>query len=93
MACRRGRSQTIAKQVNKVVREFVKEEDKRHEELCGGAFLEEDALRILNHLDFGQRVWGEGSGAETRLQSNLPGSRPRWGADPGSGYEKNDEDR
>jgi hypothetical protein len=83
----------LADNVNKVVKEFVKNEDKRHKELCGVAFLEEDALYILNHLKFGQRIWGEGSGAETRLQSNLPGSRPRWGADTDSGYEKNDEDR
>jgi hypothetical protein len=79
--------------VNKVVNTFVKDEDKRHEELCGGAFLEKDAFRILNHLRFGRRIWGEGSGAEARLKSNLPGSRPRWGVDTGSGDETNDEDR
>ncbi|KAG9185085.1 hypothetical protein G6011_03032 [Alternaria panax] len=71
---------------------FVRNEDKRHEELCGGAFLEKDASRILNDLGFGSRIWGEGSGAEIRLQSNLPGSRPRWGVKTDSGYESNDED-
>jgi hypothetical protein len=83
----------LAKQVNKVVNTFVRNEDKRHEELCGGAFLEKDASRILNDLGFGSRIWGEGSGAEIRLQSNLPGSRPRWGVKTDSGYESNDEDR
>ena len=79
--------------MNKVVREFMKEEDKRHEELCAGSFLEKDAVRILDDLGFGWRIWGEGSGAETRLKSSLPGSRPRWGVDSDSGYEVNDEDR
>jgi hypothetical protein len=83
----------LAKQVNKVVNMFVRNEDKRHEELCGGAFLEKDASRILNDLGFGSRIWGEGSGAEIRLQSNLPGPRPRWGVKTDSGYESNDEDR
>jgi hypothetical protein len=78
--------QELATQVNKVVNTFVKDEDKRHAELCGRAFLEKDALHILNYLDFGRRIWGEGSGAETRLKSNLPGSRPRWGVDTDSGY-------
>jgi hypothetical protein len=73
-----------------VVNTFVKDEHTRHEELCGGAFLEKDALRILNYSGFGWRMWGEGSGAETRLGSNLSGSRPRWGRDTYSGY---DEDR
>jgi hypothetical protein len=83
----------LAKHVNKEVNTFVKHEDKRYEELCGGAFLEKDALRILNDLGFGSRIWGEGSGAEIRLQSNLPGSRPRWGVKTDSRYESNDEDR
>jgi hypothetical protein len=85
--------QELAKQVNTVVNTFAKHEDERHEELCSGAFLEKDALRILNYLGFGSRIWGEGSGAEIRLQSNLPGSRPRWGVSTDSGYESNDEDR
>jgi len=32
--------QQLATQVNMVVNTFVKDEHKRHEELCGGAFLE-----------------------------------------------------
>jgi hypothetical protein len=87
------RVQELATQVNIVVNKFVKDEHTRHEELCGDAFLEKDALRILNYPGFGPRIWGEGSGAETRLKSNLPGSRPRWGVDTDSGYEINDEDR
>jgi hypothetical protein len=83
----------LAKHVNKVVNMFVQHEDKRDEELRCGAFLEKDALHILGYLGFGRRIWGEGSGAETRLKSNLPGSRPRWGVDTDSGYEDNDEDR
>jgi hypothetical protein len=51
--------------VNKVVNTFVKDEDKRHAELCGGAFLEKHVLCILNYLGFGWRIWGEGSVAET----------------------------
>jgi hypothetical protein len=83
----------LATYVNGVVDTFAQDENERYAELCGGAFLENDALHILNHLRFGQRIWGEGPGAEIRLQSNLPGSRPRWGIDTGSGYENNDEDR
>lgn len=83
----------LAGHVNKVVNTFVQDEDKRHEELCGDAFLEKDATRILNDLGFGRSIWGEGYGAETRLMSNLEGSRPRWGVDTDSGYENNDEDR
>ncbi|KAH7394838.1 hypothetical protein BKA66DRAFT_285924 [Pyrenochaeta sp. MPI-SDFR-AT-0127] len=82
----------LAEHVNKVVNTFVKDEDKRHEELCGGVFLEKDAVRILNYQGFGLRIWGEGSEAETRLKSNLPGPRPRWGVNTDSGYENNDED-
>jgi hypothetical protein len=83
----------LAKHVNKVVNTFVQHEDKRDEELQGDAFLKKDASNILDFLGFGQRIWGEGSGAETRLMSNEPGPRPRWGVDTDSGYEKNDEDR
>jgi hypothetical protein len=83
----------LAQHVNKVVNTFVQHEDKRDEELRGGAFLEKDALHILGYLGFGWRIWGEGSGAETRLKSNEPGPRPRWGIDTDSGYENNDEDR
>jgi hypothetical protein len=83
----------LAKHVNTVVNKLVQHEDKRDEELRGGAFLEKDALHILGFLGFGRRIWGEGSGAETRLKSNLPGSCPRWGVDTDSGYENNDEDR
>ncbi|KAF2023779.1 hypothetical protein EK21DRAFT_94639 [Setomelanomma holmii] len=82
----------LAKLANKVVKTFVLDEDKRHEELCGDAFLQTDASRILNDLGFGWRIWGEGSGAEARLMSNLGGFRPRWGVGTDSGYEVNDED-
>lgn len=85
--------QELAKHVNKVVNGFTKHEDRRYEELSGGAFLEKDASRILNDLGFGSRIWGEGSGAEMRLKSKLPGSSPRWGVKTDSGYERNDEDR
>ncbi|KAI5368421.1 hypothetical protein J4E82_010785 [Alternaria postmessia] len=84
--------QELATQVNRVVNTFVKDEDMRHEELCGGAFLEKDAAHILNELGFGQRIWGDGSGAEIRLGSNLSGPRPRWGVRADSGYKSNDED-
>jgi hypothetical protein len=83
----------LAQHVNKVVNTFVQHEDKRDEELRGGAFLEKDALHILGYLGFGWRIWGESSGAETRLKSNELGPRPRWGIDTDSGYENNDEDR
>ena len=83
----------LADCVNKVVNTFVKDEDKRHKELCGGAFLEKDAVHILHSLGFGLRIWGEGSGADTRLGSDYyPRPPPRWGVDTDSGYEKNDED-
>ena len=85
--------QELATQVNEVVNRFVKDEDMRHEELCGGAFLKKDAAHILDELGFGSRIWGDGSGAEIRLRSNLPGSRPRWGVYTDSGYKSNDEDR
>ncbi|KAI5361083.1 hypothetical protein J4E82_011744, partial [Alternaria postmessia] len=85
--------QELATQVNEVVNTFVKDEDMRHEELCGGAFLEKDAAHILDDLGFGSRIWGDGSGAEIRLGSNLPGSRPRWGVYTNSGHQSNDEDR
>jgi hypothetical protein len=83
----------LAKQVNKVVNTFAQDYKKRYEELRDGAFLENEAMFILNDLGFGWRIWGEGSGAETRLSSNELGPRPRWGVDTDSGYEKNDEDR
>jgi hypothetical protein len=84
----------LADHVNKVVNTFVQNEDKRDEELCGGAFLEKDAVRILNDKGFGQRIWGEGSRAETRLKSSyLLGPPPRWGVDTGSGYQRNDEEK
>lgn len=85
--------QELAKHVNKVVNMFAKHEDKRYEELRGGAFLQKDASHILDDLGFGSRVWGEDSGAEIRLQSNLSGPRPRWGVRTDSGYESNDEKR
>ncbi|RYN45349.1 hypothetical protein AA0119_g13670, partial [Alternaria tenuissima] len=47
---------------------------------------------ILDELGFGSRIWGDGSRAEIRLGSNLPGSRPRWGVYTDSGYQNNDED-
>jgi hypothetical protein len=50
------RVQELATQVNVVVNKFVKDEHTRHEELCGDAFLEKDALRILNYLGFGRRI-------------------------------------
>ncbi|KAB2100097.1 hypothetical protein AG0111_0g11709 [Alternaria gaisen] len=84
--------QELATQVNEVVNRFVKDEDMRHEELCGGTFLEKDAAHILDELGFGSRIWGDGSRAEIRLGSNLPGSRPRWGVYTDSGYQNNDED-
>nr|BAI44796.1 hypothetical protein [Alternaria alternata] len=83
--------QELATQVNKVVNRFVKDEDMRHEELCGGAFLKKDAAHILDELDFGSRIWGDDSGAEMRLGSNLPGSRPRWGVRAESGYKSNED--
>jgi hypothetical protein len=83
----------LAKQVNKVVNTFAQDYKKRYKELRDGAFLENEAMFILNDLGFGWRIWGEGSGAETRLSSNELGPRPRWGGDTDSGYEKNDEDR
>ena len=79
--------------MNKVVNTFAQDEEKRDEELRGGAFLEKDALHILGYLGFGWHIWGEGSGAETRLMSNEPGPCPRWGVETDSGYENNDEDR
>jgi hypothetical protein len=85
--------QELATHVNNVVNKFAKHEDMRYEELCGGAFLEKDASHILNYLGFGSRIWGEGTGAEIRLQSNLGGSYPRWGVRTDSGYESNDENR
>ncbi|RYN78726.1 hypothetical protein AA0119_g13545 [Alternaria tenuissima] len=84
--------QELATQVNRVVNRFVNDEDMRHEELCGGAFLEKDAAHILDELGFGPRIWGDNSGAEIRLRSNLPGSRPRWGVRADSGYQSNDEE-
>jgi hypothetical protein len=69
----------LAKHVNKVVNTFVQHEDKRDEELRGGAFLEKDTLHIVDYLSFGQRIWGEGSGAETRLMSNQPEPGPALG--------------
>jgi hypothetical protein len=81
----------LAMYMNEVVNTFVWDEDKRCKELRGDAFLEDDAFRILNEL--GRAIWGEGSGAETRLMSNEPGPRPRWGVDTDSGYENNVEDR
>jgi hypothetical protein len=83
----------LAERVNKVVNTFVEDKDKRDEELRGGAFLQEDAVRILENERFGARIWGEGSGAENRLQSNQSGQRPHWGVQRDSGYETKDEDR
>jgi hypothetical protein len=83
----------LATHVNKVVNTFAQDENERYEESRGGAFLKQEAWRILNDLEFGRRIWGDGSGAEARLNSNLPGSRPRWGVSTDVGYEKNDEDR
>ncbi|KAL5371290.1 hypothetical protein DPSP01_014372 [Paraphaeosphaeria sporulosa] len=82
----------LAVLVNKVVNTVVKDDDKRHEELSGDSFLEKDAARILDDKGFGWRIWGQHPDAETRLKSNLPGTRPRWGIKMDSGYEKNDED-
>ncbi|KAJ6284343.1 hypothetical protein J3E71DRAFT_377966 [Bipolaris maydis] len=82
----------FAEQVNKVVNEFAQKEDKRYKELCGDAFLEKEAVHILKDLKFGQEIWGENSGAKTRLKSNLQGQRPRWGVQTKSGYKSNDED-
>jgi hypothetical protein len=58
-----------------VVNTFVQHEDKRDEELRG-AFLEKDTLHVLGYLGFGRRIWGEGSGVEMQLKSNLLGLRP-----------------
>ncbi|KAF2022575.1 hypothetical protein EK21DRAFT_95599 [Setomelanomma holmii] len=83
----------LAGHVNKVVNTFVRDEDKRHEELCGDAFLEKDASRIMSDLGFGRGILGEGSGAEARLKSDCySGHPPRWGIDTDPGYEVNDED-
>ncbi|KAF2023024.1 hypothetical protein EK21DRAFT_119154 [Setomelanomma holmii] len=83
--------QKLAEHVNKVVNTFVKDEDKRQEELRGGAFLENDALRILNNGGFGRSIWG--SEAMAGLNSGYYiGHPPRWGVDTKSGYENNDED-
>jgi hypothetical protein len=46
----------LADCVNKVVNTFVKNEDKRHKELCDGAFLKRDAVHILHFLGFGLRI-------------------------------------
>jgi hypothetical protein len=56
-------------------------------------FSRKGRFAILGYLGFGRRIWGEGSGAETRLKINEPGPRPRWDIDTDSGYENNDEDR
>ena len=82
----------LAKHVNKVVNMFAKDENKRYEELNGGAFLKKEAVHILEELGFGERIWGEHTGAEPRLKSNLPGERPRWGVNKDSRYESNDQD-
>lgn len=79
----------LASHVNTVVNTYVKEEEKR----SGDDFLKQEAVHILKTLGFGQRIWGDGSGAETRLKSNVPGERPRWGVHTDSGYKSNDEDR
>jgi hypothetical protein len=83
----------FAEHVNNVVKTLVKDEHKRNEELSSDSFLEKDAARILDNKGFGRRIWGQHSEAEARLQSNLPGTRPCWGVETDSGYEKNDEDK
>ena len=82
----------LEKEAKKVIKKYVKNEHERYKELCGGAFLKKEAVHILKKLRFGQRIWGEDSGVETRLKSNLPGERPRWGVHTDSGYKSNDED-
>ncbi|KAI0574010.1 hypothetical protein Alg130_09865 [Pyrenophora tritici-repentis] len=59
----------LAERVNSVVNTFLrKDEDKRHEELCGGAFLEKDAMHILNDKErLRWRIWGEGSKSSVLL--------------------------
>ena len=85
--------QDLALRINQVVNALTKAEDKLGEELSGDAFLEKDAARILDDEGFGGRIWGPHPEAEARLQSNLPGTRPRWSVETDSGYKKNDEDR
>lgn len=83
----------LEKEAKKVIKKYVKNEHERYEESGGDAFLKKEAVHILKELRFGQRIWGEDSGAEIRLKSNLPGERPRWGVHTDSGYKSNDEDR
>jgi hypothetical protein len=83
----------LAKEVNKVVNTYVANEEKLHKGLCGSEFLKEDVEDILNSRGLGPRIWGENSGAATRLKSNLPGTYPRWGIETDSGYDKRDEDK
>jgi hypothetical protein len=83
----------LAVHVNKVVNAVVKDADKRHEELCSDSFLEKDAAHILDDKGFERCIWGKHSEAEARLKSNLLGTRPLWGVETDSGYEKNDEDK
>jgi hypothetical protein len=84
----------LAEHTNKVVNELVKDDDRRYKELCGGAFLEADAVRILQDKDdgygYGWLVWGEDSGAEIRLKSVREEPAPRWGVMTDSGkYKEN----
>ncbi|KAI2479952.1 hypothetical protein Ptr902_08133 [Pyrenophora tritici-repentis] len=61
----------LAERVNSVVNTFLrKDEDKRYEELCGGAFLEKDAMHILNdkeRLTAERAVWQCGGNEVTNV--------------------------
>ncbi|PVH92675.1 hypothetical protein DM02DRAFT_604984 [Periconia macrospinosa] len=83
----------LAKHTNRVVNEHVKDDEKRHKDLCSGAFLKAAAEHILHDMGYGQRIWCEDNGAEARLKSVLTGPSPRWGVMTDAGqYEKNDEE-
>jgi hypothetical protein len=83
----------LAVHVNRVVRTYLKDLDKLNEALKSDSFLENDAAYILDDKGFGRRIWGKNSKANRALQSNLDGTRPLWGVETDSGYQKNDEDK
>ena len=83
----------MAQLASRVINSLAKDAARRNKELQGGAFLESEAIRILEVERYGIRIWGEDYGASTRLKSNLGGTYPRWGALTASGgYVENDQE-
>jgi hypothetical protein len=60
----------FADHTNIVVRTLVKDDEKRHEELNSGAFLEADAIRILVDEKFGSRIWGKNEAESCLCKAN-----------------------